>query len=82
MINPILTVIGMSSLMNLIHKTPLYHRVLDRLNLDKKPFNCVMCSTFWVTLGFTVFSNPMESIFISAVTAVLAELINIEIHKI
>ena len=81
MINPILTVIGGASLMNLVHKTPLYHLVLDRLGLDIKPFNCVMCSTFWTTLGFTVLTNGIESIFIAGMTAILAELINIQIHK-
>lgn len=82
MINLILTVIGMASLMNLIHKTEWYHSSLIVLGIDRKPFNCVMCSTFWTTLGLTAFTNGFESIFISAATAILAELINIEIHKI
>ena len=80
--NTILTILGMASVMNLIHKAPLYHRFLEAMLLDIKPFNCVMCSTFYVTLGFTVISNPSQSIFIAGIAAIVAELINIQIHKI
>ena len=80
--NTILTILGMASVMNLIHKAPLYHTVLERLKLDRKPFSCCMCSTFYVTLGFTVISNPSQSIFIAGIAAIVAELINIQIHKI
>ena len=72
----------MASAINLVHETPIYQNILTRLKLDRKPFSCVMCSTFWVTFGFTVFTNPAESIFISSSAAILAELININIHKI
>ena len=80
--NILLTILGMASCVNLVHATPLYQRLLTRLKLDRKPFSCVMCSTFYVTLGFTVISNPVESIFISGCAAIVAELINIQIHKI
>ena len=80
--NTIMTVLGMASVMNLIHETPLYHRFLEALMLDTKPFNCVMCSTFWVTFGYTLISNPTESIFIAGIAAIMAELINIQIHKL
>ena len=80
--NEILIVLGMASVMNLVHKAPLYHTVLERLKLNRKPFSCCMCSTFWVTLGFTVISNGFESIFIAGIAAIAAELINIQIHKI
>ena len=74
--------LGMASVMNLVHKAPIYHRFLEALFIDMKPFNCVMCSTFWVTLGFTAISNGFESIFIAGIAAIAAELINIQIHKI
>ena len=80
--NIILTIIGMASAINLVHETPLYQRLLTRLKVDRKPFSCVLCSTFWCTFGFTVITNPAESIFISSSAAILAELININIHKI
>jgi hypothetical protein len=78
----ILTIVGMAALMNLIHKAPIYHRILEGLFLDTKPMNCVMCSTFWITLGFTAIAMPAFCIFIAAAAAILAELINIQIHKI
>jgi hypothetical protein len=72
----------MASVMNLIHETPIYHRVLERLKLNRKPMSCIMCSTFWVTFGFTLLSNPSQSIFIAGITAIVAEIINIQIHKL
>ena len=80
--NEILTILGIASVMNLVHKAPLYHTVLQRLKLNRKPFSCVLCSTFWVTFGFCLISNPAESIFIAGIAAITAELINIAIHKI
>jgi len=80
--NLILTILGMASVMNLVHKTPIYHRFLEAFFIDMKPFNCVMCSTFWVCLGFTAISNGFESIFIAGISAIVAEIINIQIHKI
>lgn len=72
----------MASVMNLIHETPIYHRVLERLKLNRKPMSCIMCSTFWVTFGYTVISMPTESIFIAGIAAIVAEIINIQIHKL
>ena len=80
--NTILTIVGMACLTNLAHKAPLYHTFLVKNNIDRKPFNCVMCSTFWYTFGFTVIPLGLDSIFIAAAAALLAELINIQIHKI
>ena len=75
-------IIGCAALMVCIHKTELYQRILRKLKLDRKPFNCVLCSTFWFTLGFSLFTDPVHSIFISSSAAVLAEIIDIQIHKI
>ncbi len=80
--NTLLTIIGLASCVNLVHETPLYQSVLRRLRLDRKPFNCVMCSTFWVTLGFTVITHGAQSIFIAGIAAIAAEIINRQIHKI
>jgi len=80
--NTLITIVGLASCVNLIHETPLYQSLLSRLKLDRKPFNCVMCSTFWVTLGFTVFTHGAQSIFISGIAAITAEIINRQIHKI
>lgn len=81
-IDMIMTILGMASITNLMHAAPLYHKVLDYFGINFKPFSCVMCSTFWYTFGFTVIPFGFQSIFIAGVTAILAELINIQIHKI
>ena len=81
-IDMIMTILGMASITNLMHAAPLYHKVLDYFGIHFKPFSCVMCSTFWYTFGFTVIPFGFQSIFIAGVTAILAELINIQIHKI
>jgi hypothetical protein len=81
-IDTILTIIGMATLVNLVHEAPLYHKVLDYFGIHFKPFSCVMCSTFWLTFGFTVIPHGLESIFIASIAAITAELINIQIHKI
>jgi hypothetical protein len=80
--NIILTILGIASMMNLVHKAPIYYKILDKLLLDTKPFNCVMCSTFWVTLVVSAPLWGLQSILIAAITAIIAELINIQIHKI
>ena len=75
-------IIGAATLMVLIHKAPIYHRFLEALSLDVKPFNCIMCSTFWYTLIPTAFTIGWESIFISSTAALLAEYIDIQINKL
>jgi len=78
--NYLFIILGMASLVNLAHSAPLYHKILKYFSLDIKPFICVMCSTFWYTFGFTVISHGFEAIFISAIAAILAEIIDINIH--
>jgi len=80
--NYLFIILGMASLVNLAHATQLYHDVLNFFHLDFKPFNCVMCSTFWYTLGLTAIPYGIESIFISSIAAITAELIDIQIHKL
>lgn len=80
--NLLLQILGTASLLNLLHATPIYHNMLDRWNINFKPFSCVMCSTFWISFGFNLIQNPAESIFIAGITAIIAELIDIQIHKL
>jgi hypothetical protein len=75
-------ILGMATFMNLVHETPIYHDTLKALSLNFKPFNCVMCSTFWVTLIVNLIILGSLAILISSITAILAEIINIQIHKI
>ena len=74
--------IGIASLMVLIHKAPLYHRVLEALLIDIKPFTCIMCSTFWYSIVPLAFTVGVPSIFIASMAAVLAELIDIQLNKL
>lgn len=64
----------------LIQEVPLYQKFLEAFYLDRKPFNCPLCLTWWVSLpvfGFTMGPHFIFSIIgYSAITAVLAELIN------
>jgi len=39
--------------------------VATGINLDK-PFNCPLCCTFWVTLGFVIFTEPTLPLILSA----------------
>jgi len=80
--DPLLIILGMACIMNLVHKAPIYHRFLEAILLDIKPFNCVMCSTFWVTLVVSAPLYGFWAILMAAIAAILAELINIQIHKI
>ena len=81
-IDTILTIVGMGCLMPIVHQFEFYKQVLEYFNINMKPFNCVMCSTFWYTFGFTVIPYGFESIFIASIAAIIAELIDIKIHKI
>ena len=78
----LLLMLGIASLVNLMHSTPIYHNMLDRFNINFKPFSCVMCTSFWISLGYFLVTNPYQSIFIAGITAILAELICIQIHKL
>lgn len=80
--NYLFIILGMASLVNMAHKAPIYHSVLKWFNIDFKPFTCVMCSTFWYTLGLTAIPYGIDSIFIASIAAITAELIDIQIHKL
>lgn len=57
---------------------PLWTTLLKVLHLDRKPFNCPLCWTWWTSLALTpvlTTSGWVECIFISASAAVLAELL-------
>tara|TARA_R110001632_G_scaffold191972_1_gene312781 strand:+ start:957 stop:1202 length:246 start_codon:yes stop_codon:yes gene_type:complete len=76
-------VIGIATLMVLVHKAPIYHRALEALMIDGvKPWSCIMCSTFWYSIIPLAFTMGWESIFISSSAAILAELIDIQINKL
>ena len=62
----------------LIQHIPQYIKVLQFIKLDRKPFNCPLCFTFWASLIFTIATGNTDistSIFISSGAAILAELL-------
>jgi hypothetical protein len=62
----------------LLQYVPLYDQFLKLIKLDRKPFNCPLCLTWWSSLlGLGLFTQTpvAEVIFISAGAAVLAELL-------
>jgi len=78
----IFSIIGYSTFVVCVHQTTTYYTILDRLKIDYKPFNCVLCSTFWFTLLTSVYSHGIDSIFLATSSAVLAELLDKQLHKI
>lgn len=77
------TIIGIAAASNLLQRFTYYKVLLTKLNLDRKPFNCVMCSTFWLSIGYNALTTDIvTNIFISSVTAVIAELLDIQLNKL
>tara|TARA_R110000822_G_scaffold301033_1_gene424656 strand:- start:392 stop:637 length:246 start_codon:yes stop_codon:yes gene_type:complete len=76
-------IIGIATLMVCIHNFTFYKTFLETMNIDFKPFNCVLCSTFWVTLVGTIFHfGGIDAIFMASTAAILAEILDIQIHKL
>lgn len=44
--------------------------------LPQKPLKCALCMGFWFSIGFNLFTYGFEGIFYSAMSGVLAELID------
>jgi len=64
----------------LLQEIPLYQKFIERIHLDRKPFNCALCLSFW--MGIPLFGFTINDFFIfniighAVISAVLAELIN------
>jgi hypothetical protein len=62
----------------LLQYVPQWEWFLNLVNLNRKPFNCPLCFTWWSSLlGLSLFTlTPWwETIFIAAGSAILAELL-------
>lgn len=59
---------------SIIYITAIYRPYLSRVKLLKrKPFNCELCVTFWLTLWYNYQTNrPLMEAFVVALLAVLA----------
>jgi hypothetical protein len=71
------SIIYLGALGALLQYVPQWMWFLDLVHLNRKPFNCPLCFTWWCSLIITAMTNHMwwECIFISASAAVLAELL-------
>ena len=73
----ILTILGLSSLMVLLQNFQVYQQLLRKLNLDRKPFNCTLCSSFWYTLPVTIVTHGVSNgILLSGIVSIVSELID------
>tara|TARA_R110002124_G_scaffold35129_1_gene114581 strand:- start:309 stop:551 length:243 start_codon:yes stop_codon:yes gene_type:complete len=74
-------IIGIACMVAVLMEVPIYQRLLEKLKIDVKPFNCPLCFAFWISLiPFIVTTGPWF-IFNSIVTGVLAELINSQLNR-
>ena len=77
------TIIAIAAVGNLLQRFDYYKIILTKLDLQRKPFNCVMCSTFWLSIGYHALSTDIvTNIFISSISAVVAELLDIQLNKL
>lgn len=63
----------------LIQNNPVWQWILRKVKLETKPFNCTLCWTFWLALGYTLAEpniNILESIMMAAGAAITAELVD------
>ena len=71
-------IIYLGALGALLQYVPQWMWVLNLLNLNRKPFNCPLCFTWWTSLLYLNLQTEtpvMETIFIAGGAAVLAELL-------
>ena len=71
-------IIYIGALGALLQYVPQWMWFLDLVNLNRKPFNCPLCFTWWTGLaGLNLFTQTpiWETIFIAGGAAVLAELL-------
>jgi len=62
----------------LLQYVPQWEWFLNAVKLNRKPFNCPLCFTWWTSLaGLNLFTQTpvWETIFIAAGAAILAELL-------
>lgn len=74
--------LGYAALIVLLMNFEPYHKMLQLLYLDMKPFTCTLCSGFWYSLPYTVSSYGLKGILYSASIGVAAELIDRKINTL
>lgn len=57
------------------HMVVDFTQSLDIPILNKKPFSCDMCMTFWLSLGFYIAEFGAFGVPLASISAILADLI-------
>lgn len=69
----------MDTIIHILGAACLGHMAADLLSqferLPDKPFKCNMCMTFWLSITPFIFIYGADSIFISAIAAIISEII-------
>ena len=73
----IIQILGVASIATLAQQTNWYKNTI----FDRKPFNCTMCFTFWLTIGFYISLHGWHGIPYAALTAIAAEFIDRKLNQ-
>ena len=73
----IIQILGVASIATLAQQTNWYQNKV----FDRKPFNCTMCFTFWLTIGFYISLHGWQGIPYAALTAITAEFIDRKLNQ-
>tara|TARA_R110000744_G_scaffold46545_1_gene102841 strand:+ start:1665 stop:1907 length:243 start_codon:yes stop_codon:yes gene_type:complete len=74
-------ILGIACLGAVLQELPIWNTILEKTKLDRKPFNCALCFTFWCALPYLAFTGSDHIIFNSIIAAVLADLINRQMNR-
>lgn len=55
---------------------------LEAVDLERKPFNCTLCWTFWITVIPNLLAYGPKGFLYSCIEAVIAELIDRQLQKL
>ena len=61
-----------------------YQLLIEMLLINRKPFNCTLCMTFWLGLGYFLYwdNSFIDSMILAAPAAIFAELIDRQLQKV
>lgn len=67
----------------LLQNNPVWQWILKKTGLERKPFACALCLTFWMSLGYCLATfNILDSIFIASGAGILAELLDRKLNNL
>ena len=62
---------------------PIWQWILIKTKLERKPFNCTLCWTFWMSLSYSLaIYNVLDSICIASGAAILGELADRKLNNL